>query len=71
VYIDTLQKTKPSTVPKKVFTAFSKYNVEYLMVGGHAFNYHGVIRATLNLDLWVSKTPGNLNDAENDRFSLE
>ena len=41
------------------------------MVGGHAFNYHGVIRATLNLDLWVSKTPGNLNDAENDRFSLE
>ena len=31
----------------------------FLVVGAHALAYHGVVRATLALDVWVEPTPDN------------
>ena len=31
-----------------------------MIVGGYATNYHGVIRATIDLDLWVDIKENNL-----------
>ena len=39
----------------------NKANVDYLLVGGWAVNFHGYIRTTVDLDIWV------LADANNAR----
>ena len=31
-----------------------------MIVGGYATNYHGVIRSTIDLDLWVDIKENNL-----------
>ncbi|MBF0280893.1 MAG: hypothetical protein HQM13_24080 [SAR324 cluster bacterium] len=33
--------------------------VEYLLIGGYAVGYYGYPRATNDIDIWVSTTPGN------------
>ena len=43
-----------------MFISLAKYQVKYLLVGGHAVNFHGVVRNTLDLDLWVEKNNENL-----------
>jgi predicted nucleotidyltransferase len=35
-------------------------SVEYLLIGGHAVNYHGYVRATMDFDIWLYQTPENL-----------
>lgn len=55
----------------KILATFCQNNVQYLLVGGHAVNYHGVIRATLDLDLWVGKTPENLKNLYQALIDLE
>jgi hypothetical protein len=35
------------------------HEVEYLLVGGIAVGYHGYPRATVDLDIWVSRKPRN------------
>ncbi|MEF8846266.1 MAG: nucleotidyltransferase [Bacteroidales bacterium] len=42
-----------------VLQALNQYNVKYLIVGGFATNFHGVIRSTIDLDLWVDKKGNN------------
>ena len=37
----------------------NKHKVEYLIVGAYALGYHGVPRATLDLDVYVRPTPKN------------
>lgn len=37
----------------KVIDSFNKNQVDYMLVGGYAVNFHGYIRATGDLDLWV------------------
>jgi len=32
-----------------------------MLVGGHAVNYYGFIRSTLDMDIWVSTQPSNLD----------
>jgi hypothetical protein len=41
--------------------ALQKQNVRYLLVGGFAMAYHGLIRATYDLDLWIKDDPENIN----------
>jgi len=33
--------------------------VKYLLVGGYAVSYHGYPRATLDMDIWIERTPLN------------
>ena len=46
----------------QVLDTFEKNKVEYLVVGGHAVNFHGYVRATLDMDLWVNNTDNNLDN---------
>ncbi|MBP8952377.1 MAG: nucleotidyltransferase [Armatimonadetes bacterium] len=34
-------------------------SVEYLLVGGYAVAYHGYVRATADMDIWVAASEGN------------
>jgi hypothetical protein len=43
-----------------VLGAFENNKVEYMLVGGHAVNYHGYVRATIDMDVWVNTTDANL-----------
>jgi hypothetical protein len=36
------------------------YKVEYILIGGFAMSFHGLTRATEDIDLWVRSTPGNM-----------
>ena len=42
-----------------MLSAFTEDNVEYIVVGAHALAFHGVPRATGDLDLWVRAAPDN------------
>ena len=35
------------------------HEVRYLLVGGWAVGYHGYVRATADMDIWVDREPGN------------
>ena len=37
----------------------SEHEVEYLLVGGYAVSYHGYPRATIDMDIWVSRARKN------------
>lgn len=50
---------------KKFLDALNANDVAYLVVGGHAVNFHGYTRATLDLDIWIDKTERNLRNLEN------
>ncbi|NBC16469.1 MAG: hypothetical protein GVY18_04030 [Bacteroidetes bacterium] len=45
------------------FSAFLRllhaHDVRYLLIGGHAVGYHGYVRATADMDIWVPQEPGN------------
>jgi hypothetical protein len=43
-----------------IIHALNTHQVKYLLIGGHAVNYHGYIRATLDMDIWVETTEDNL-----------
>lgn len=42
-----------------ILHALDETGAEYLVVGAHAMAYHGVPRATGDLDIWVRPSPGN------------
>ena len=44
----------------RVIKTFNQFNVEYLLIGGFAVNFHGYNRTTGDMDLWISKSDGNL-----------
>ena len=37
----------------------NSHGVEYLVIGGYAVGYHGFVRATGDLDVWVGRTEQN------------
>ncbi len=43
-----------------VFRALAKYKIQYVVVGGVAVTLHGIIRATMDLDIVVDLTSENL-----------
>lgn len=44
---------------RELLESFNKRGVEYLVVGAYALAFHGVPRATGDLDLWVRPDPVN------------
>lgn len=33
--------------------------VKYLLIGGYAVGYHGYVRATADMDIWIARNPSN------------
>jgi predicted nucleotidyltransferase len=46
--------------PERIFAALAEQRVEYVAVGGIAVAAHGVVRATLDVDLIPGPEPANL-----------
>src|SRR6266699_3734649 len=44
----------------KFFRDLETRNVKYLLVGGFAMAFHGYVRATHDLDLWIKDDPENM-----------
>jgi len=44
---------------KELFCAFNEENVEYLVVGAHAYIFYAEPRYTKDLDIWVNPTEAN------------
>jgi hypothetical protein len=41
--------------------AMQKHQVRYMLIGGIAINFHGVIRNTQDMDIWLAPTNQNRN----------
>lgn len=41
---------------KEFIELLNKYNVDYLVVGGYALSFHGYIRNTYDIDIWLRKS---------------
>lgn len=44
---------------KEFLRLLESHGVEYLLIGGYAVGYYGYVRATADMDVWVSSTPEN------------
>jgi hypothetical protein len=44
---------------QELLELFNAQKVEYVVVGGHALAYHGIVRATKDMDVYVRPTPEN------------
>ena len=53
---------------KDILSAFIAEKVEFLVVGGYAMAFHGYVRATGDIDLWIRRSAEN---AEKVRRALE
>ena len=39
--------------------SLNDHGVEYLLIGGHAVAYHGYVRPTQDMDVWIAATSSN------------
>lgn len=46
---------------KEFLSLLNETQVEYLVVGGWALGIHGYVRATGDIDIWISREEANLN----------
>jgi hypothetical protein len=44
----------------RVLAALEAAKVDYVVIGGVAVNFHGIVRATEDLDVFVAPDPGNV-----------
>lgn len=44
---------------KDLLKSLNVHKVKYLLVGGYAVGYHGYVRATGDIDLWIESTAKN------------
>src|SRR5262245_61334334 len=44
---------------RDILSAFAEHEVDYMVVGAYALAYHGLPRATGDIDLWVRCSPEN------------
>ena len=44
---------------KKLLKSLNSSGVEYLIIGGYAVIFHGYVRTTGDLDVWIRSTPEN------------
>jgi len=44
---------------KEFLKLLKEYDVRYLLIGAYAVNYHGYIRATGDMDIWIAIHPEN------------
>ncbi len=49
---------------KRLLSALASKNVDYLVVGGYAVIYHGYVRTTGDMDVWVGLDPENAQRVE-------
>jgi hypothetical protein len=45
---------------KEFFRLLNTHSIEFLVIGGVAYNFHAPPRATKDIDVWVNPEPGNL-----------
>jgi hypothetical protein len=48
---------------KDFLSLLNAHRVEYLLIGGYAVGFHGYPRATVDLDVWIARTPDNAQRA--------
>lgn len=51
--------TRLQTDFKDFLRLLNAHRVEFLLIGGYAVGYHGYPRATVDLDVWIARTPDN------------
>jgi hypothetical protein len=51
---------KPEKLLNNLFKKLHQYKVRYIVVGGMALNYHGIIRATKDIDLFLEASRDNM-----------
>ena len=44
---------------KEFLKLLNEHDVRYLLIGAYAVNYHGYIRATGDMDIWIAIDPDN------------
>jgi len=44
---------------KEFLKLLTLHEVKYLLIGGYAVSYHGYLRATADMDLWIAIEPQN------------
>lgn len=44
---------------KEFLKSLKEHDVRYLLIGAYAVNYHGYIRATGDMDIWIAIHPDN------------
>lgn len=44
---------------KEFLSLLNSNEVRYLLIGGYAVGFHGYVRATADMDVWVDRTPQN------------
>ncbi|HET9905094.1 MAG TPA: hypothetical protein VFQ23_00590 [Anaerolineales bacterium] len=44
---------------KEFLKLLKEHDVRYLLIGGYAVGYHGYVRATEDMDIWVAVHPDN------------
>src|ERR1044071_2835472 len=54
----------------RVLRAFESAGLEYVLIGAAAMGFHGLVRATEDLDLFIRATPANIEKLENARVAL-
>jgi len=47
---------------EEILSAFQRYNVDYIIVGGYAVIFHGYVRTTGDLDIWVNPSEDNMQN---------
>ncbi len=47
---------------KTLVSNFEKHQVKYILIGGFAMAFHGHVRATNDIDLWIKSTPENMQN---------
>ncbi len=55
---------------KDVLKALHKFEVEYVLIGGVAVNFHGISRLTEDIDLFIKNTQENIDKIRNALNSL-
>ena len=48
-----------SVNPLKIFDILKSHNVEFVIIGGHAVNYHGYVRTTEDFDIIIKPEDNN------------
>ena len=44
---------------RKFLSSLNRHAVDYLVIGGYAVIFHGYVRTTADIDIWVAVNPEN------------
>ena len=48
----------------RFLSSLNRHAVDYLVIGGYAVIFHGYVRTTADIDIWVAVNPGNAGRVE-------